>query len=284
MNLFSSLCRHFSVSSFFAATLLILAQPVQAGGDHSGACTGATLLGSSPVGGVHESATDVDHFRVNATGAGVLAIELDSSGPEPRLQFLGRECSGQRGGVIHLEKTDISQTMRVDLAGDYYFAVLTPAVGSYGTYTVRSGFVSEPLVVTEQVNLPLASNASCTDPAAPQVTIDGNNDLVELLDNDPVDNNGSGDQVVVIVIDQFGVVRFEGDTTGVTGSLYTADTCDSKTQLFSDEQLASDGAMVGLDIGTYYLRLHAPVGTTGTSAVELRHMPLPSLGSGSSGS
>jgi len=280
MTLFYNLTKRFASISI----LLLSALPIYADGDHGGTCAEASVVGPGGISGVHENAADADYFRLSVGAGGVLTVQLTAVGPEPRLQFLGRDCTGDRTAVRYLEKSDVIQAMLIDQAGDYFFAVVGPATGSTGSYTLSSSFSLLPAQTTQQITLPLDSVALCDAPEAPQVDLEDGNDLIQMLDGDPVDDDGSGDQVVVIVVDQFGAIWIGSDSLAATGSLYTADTCDSKSQLFGDERLAGSGTVWALEAGTYYLRLRAvpAVSSAGSAALavqySLQYVALPSLG------
>ncbi len=276
-----SCCLTKCIASF--SLLLLSSLPIHADGDHGGTCAEASVVGQSGVSGVHESAADADYFRINIAAAGVLTVQLAAVGQEPRLQFLGRDCAGNRVAVHYLEKSDVIQVMAVDEGGDYFFAVVGPATGSTGSYNLSSSFFALPTQATQQVTLPLQSVALCGAPQAPQVTLEDGNDLIQVLDDDPVDDDGSGEQVVVIDVDQFGALWIGSDSLAATGSLYTAAACDSKSQIFGDELLADGGTVWPLAAGTYYLRLRAvPAGNSSGSVEQaqytLKYVALPSLG------
>lgn len=203
-------------------------------------CAGATTLSHNST---HRSTGGGSRelFEVSTTSAGVLTLHLSGPGSaadEPNLRLLDSSCAAPSGpvtDVVVIQETPKWLALRIEASGDYYFdAKPDDPEESLGDYQIRTTFNADLSVADEEVELTSDPDDTCSNGGS-SLGIDPLDDDLFITFTDDIDEWDC--DVVQIRIAAPGVVVIDAAATGVVGSLYPGDPCDSSEQLFSSVSL-----------------------------------------------
>lgn len=205
-----------------------------------GPCAGAATLSHNATerssgGGSREL------FKVTTASAGVLTLHLSGPGSaddEPNLRLLNSSCAAPGGpvtDVVVVQETPKWLALRIEASGDYYFDVKPDdPLESLGDYQLRTTFNSDLSVSDEDVDFGSDPDDTCSNGGS-SLGIDPLDDDLFITFTDDIDEWDC--DVIQVRIASPGVAVVDASASGVVGSLYHGDPCDTAETLFSSVSL-----------------------------------------------